>query len=110
SVINYVTFGSTMTTAGVAPSPVTIAAVYITSITVNYGTVGGSNGYELDASTSNFLGGVVLSSITTSSSLASLTVLALSPDTTYFLKVGALYNGATTYSSTLSTSTLTNFI
>src|SRR5437773_4231397 len=112
NVINYVTFGSTRTDAGPAPSPVNISNVYITSITVNYGTVGGSGGYELDASSTNFVGGVTLSSITTTGSLASLTVLALNPDTTYFLKVGSLWNGATSYtlSAPSSTSTLTNLI
>src|SRR2546429_235805 len=100
------------TNAGLAPSPVNISNVYVTSITVNYGTVGGSVGYELDASTTNFNGtGVVLSSITTNNALASLTVLALSPDTTYFLKVGSLWNSATTYTGTQpTTSTLTNLI
>src|SRR5205807_6087291 len=58
SVVNYVTFGSTRTDAGPAPSPVNITNVYVTSITVNYGTVGGSQGYELDASSTNFVGGV----------------------------------------------------
>ena len=110
SEVNYVTFGSTMTNAGPAPSPVNISAVYITSITVNYGTVSGSGGYELDASSTNFVGGVVLSSITTSSSLGSLTVFGLNPDTTYFLKVGSLWSGATSYtlSTPTSTSTLTS--
>src|SRR5205807_2305856 len=80
SAVNYVTFGSTRTDAGPAPSPVTIAAVYITSATVTYGTVSGSQGYELDASSTNFAGGVTLSSITTSSALSSLTAQGLSPD------------------------------
>src|SRR5256885_11469324 len=48
--VNYSTFGSTLTNAGDAPTAVTVGAVYITSITVTYGTVGGSLGYELDAS------------------------------------------------------------
>src|SRR5438552_229198 len=101
-----------MTLAGPAPSPVNIGAVYISSITVNYGTVSGSDGYELDVSSTNFVGGVVLSSITSSSSLGSLTVSALNPDTTYFLKVGSLWNGATSYALSVpsSTSTLTNLI
>ena len=49
-VVNYATALSTQTSAGVAPSPVTLSAVYVTSATVTYGTVSGSNGYELDAS------------------------------------------------------------
>src|SRR5437868_2174226 len=94
-VVNYVTFGSTLTSAGAAPSPVTLANVYITSITVTYGTVAGSNGYELDASSTNFAGGVTLSSATTVNGLGSLTVMGLIPDTTYYLKVGSLWNSAT---------------
>src|SRR4029077_12053458 len=109
---NYITIGSTLTNAGAAPTAVTLNAVYITSITINYGTVGGATGYELDASSTNFNGtGVILSSITAVNGLGSLTVQALNPDTTYFLKVGSLWSGATIYSGTQpSTSTLTNFL
>src|SRR5260370_795103 len=41
-----------------------------------------------------------------------LSVLALNPDTTSFLKVGSLWNGATSYTLSVpsSTSTLTNLI
>src|SRR5581483_10399117 len=104
-------FASTLTNAGPAPSPVTLANVYITSATLTYGTVAGASGYELDASTSNFSGGVVLSSSTTGSGLGTLTVAGLNPDTTYYLRAGSLWNGATIYSATQpSTSTLTNFL
>src|SRR5262249_55168595 len=34
----------------------------------------------------------------------------LNPNTTYFVRVGALYNGATTYSTVLATATLTTLI
>src|SRR4029077_7511701 len=44
SVVNYVTFGSTRTDAGPAPSPVNLTAVYIPSATTTYGTVTGSQG------------------------------------------------------------------
>src|SRR4029077_2177441 len=82
------------------------------SITITYGTVGGSQGYELDASSTNFNGtGVILSSITAVTGLGGLTVQALTPDTTYFLKVGSIFGAATSYSNTQpSTSTLTNFL
>src|SRR4029077_2551583 len=82
------------------------------SITITYGTVGGSQGYELDASSTNFDGtGVILSSITSNSALGGLTVQALTRDTTYLLKVGSIFGAATSYSTTQpSTSTLTNFL
>src|SRR4029077_1701483 len=56
--------------------------------------------------------GVIFSSVT-SASLTSLTVGTVSPlaaNTTYYLRIGALYNGATTYSGTLSSSPLTNLL
>src|SRR4029077_8083575 len=56
--------------------------------------------------------GVIFSSVT-SASLTSLTVGTVSPlaaNTTYYVRIGALYNGATTYSGTLSSSTLTNLL
>ena len=49
--------------------------------------------------------------MTTDNSVASLTVQGLNPDTTYYLKVGSLFSGATSYSATQpSTSTLTNLL
>src|SRR5213078_3445502 len=88
---------STLTISGLTPYTTYYLRAGATNwnSVVNYVTVGGSQGYELDASSTNFVGGVVLSSITTGSSLGTLTVLALNPDTTYFLKVGSLWNGAT---------------
>ena len=99
NVPNFVSL-STQTSAGVAPSPVSLTAVYITSATLTYGTVGGSQGYELDASSTNFAGGITLSSVTVSTSAASLTVQGLNPDTTYYFEVGSLFSGATSYSAT----------
>src|SRR5439155_11586863 len=56
--------------------------------------------------------GVVLSSVTSDSSITTLTVQALNPDTTYWLKLGSLWNGGTSYTLTVpqSTSTLTNYL
>src|SRR5262249_19711018 len=44
--------------------------------------------------------------------VAALTIQGLNPDTTYWLKVGSLFNGGTNYNLTIpqSTSTLTNLI
>src|SRR5262249_37590365 len=56
SVVNYIPFGSTRTDAGAAPSPANITAVYVSSIAVAYTAIGGAQGYELDASSTNFNG------------------------------------------------------
>src|SRR5262249_41839737 len=112
NVVNYITFGSTRTDSGASPAPANITAVYVSSIAVTYSTIAGSQGYELDASSTNFVGGVIKSSITTLGSVNSLTVQGLNPDTTYWLKVGSLFNGGTNYTLTIppSTSTLTNLL
>src|SRR5262249_4849820 len=101
-----------MTTVGPAPSPANITSVFITSATATYGTVAGSAGYEFDASSTNFTTGVVLSSITTDNTRTTLLVLGLNPDTTYFFKIGSLFNGSTSYATATpaSTSTYTNSI
>src|SRR5206468_9135286 len=100
NVVNYITIGSPSCDAGAAPSQATIGAVYITSITVNYTTVSGSGGYELDASSTNFNGtGVVLSSIRSEERRVGKEGRGRKPDTTYLLKAGSLWNGATTYTS-----------
>src|SRR5205085_2531435 len=80
------------------------------------GTVGGSQGYELDASSTNFDGtGTIYSSNTASGSLASLNVptrRSSDLNTTYFLKIGSIWNSATTYALTnpISTSTLASLL
>src|SRR5205807_7880741 len=53
--------------------------------------------------------------VTTNTSATTLTVSSaanLAPDTTYFVRIGALYNGATTYIATVpsSTSTLASLV
>src|SRR5262249_42748454 len=105
--------GSTLTSMGSNPSPANITAVYVSSVAVNYTTIGGAQGYELDASSTNFNGtGVILSSVTTLGSVSSLIVQNLNPDTTYSLKIGSLFNVGTNYSlaTPVSTSTLTNLL
>ena len=85
--------------------------MYVTSATLSWTAVTGSNGYEIDASSMQFTGGTILSTVTTNNATTSLTVLGLNPDTTYYFNVGSLWNGATTYSGTQpSTSTWTNLL
>src|ERR1019366_7157684 len=109
-VVNYASALSTVTLTGPAPV-VTSINVFVTSATVNYTLTAGSGGYELDVSSNNFGAGVIFSSVTTSAALGSLTILSgLNPDTTYQFKVGSLWNGATDYAATLSTSTWTSLL
>src|SRR6185312_16226285 len=108
-VLNFANVLSTQTLPGAAPGAPTITAVHLTSMTVTYATVGNSMGYELDASTMSTFAPVTTSSTTTDHTLGTLAfnVGTLDPNTTYYVRIGALYNGATNYSlSNPSTSTL----
>src|SRR5262249_40372942 len=113
-VVNYAVALTTRTDSGGAPGTPSFVAVYISSLSVTYGTVTNGQGYELDASTSGAdFYPVAASTVTTDNSRNSLSFNfgTLNPDTTYFVRIGALYNGATTYNATQpSTSTLTNVI
>ena len=114
NVPNFVTpTGSPATTvAGGAPGNPLITAVYVSSLTAAWGNVNSPSGYSLEASTMSDFTGTLISSVTTDGTMNGLTFNAaqLSPNTTYFVRVGALYNGATAYALTtpLSTSTLTS--
>ncbi len=78
-------------------------------MTMTWGDPGGTNGFVIDASTDPNFTGTILSSATADPSVLSLAVSGLVPNTTYFLQAGALYGGATTYSTQVSTmSTLAN--
>src|SRR3954465_5294582 len=102
-----------MTIAGAAPVP-TISQVYITSITVQWPDVANNTGYVMEAYDDLGYTNLVTSSATANGNAVTLTVNAtsLAANTTYWIKVGALYNGATSYAFTTpaSTSTLTSFI
>ena len=96
--------GSTYTTA--APINPTIVAASTSSITVAYGTIG-ALGYEVDASTAANFSGVIYSSAS-SSQAAALAPQGLDPNTTYYLRAGALWGQTTyyAYATPRSTSTL----
>src|SRR5205823_8703691 len=71
--------------------------------------------YDVEDSTIGILTGVISTTHTTTPSASTLTVSSaanLAPDTTYFVRIGALYNGATTYINTvpISTSTLASLV
>src|SRR5207253_9439536 len=92
-----------------------ISAVYLSTITATWTTVPNVTGYDVEASTmANFTGvrseerraGKAASTLTGSSAAN------LAPDTTYFVRIGALYNGATMNIATVpsSTSTLASLV
>ena len=111
---NWAILGSTCTSAQGVPSNPLITNVYISSLTVAWGTAAGATGYTMDASTAANFTGTVISSVTNSVSITTLTFNSgqLSPNTTYFVRVGSLSGGATSYANTTpaSTSTLTSLI
>ncbi|MBI4057015.1 MAG: gliding motility-associated C-terminal domain-containing protein [Elusimicrobia bacterium] len=108
---NYITIGSTKTLIGPPPTNPVISVMHISSAAITWGTVA-SQGYVVESSTRShpnaFTGNK--SSVTIDGNLAALTTISLNPNTTYFFRVGALWNGATSYADTLpiSSSTLSN--
>ena len=107
----YATVVST-TQAVPPPGNPQISAVAASSITVVWTSTSPSAGYEVDASTAADFSGTVLSTMTTDGTVTTLAVdsmTSLSPNTTYFIRVGNFDLGTTSYASTtLSTSTLTS--
>ena len=114
NVPNYVTpAGSPATTvAGGAPTSPLITNVYVSSLTATWGSVASPSGYSLEVSTMSNFTGTIISSVTPNGTSMGLSFNPgqLSANTTYFARVGALYNGATSYALTTpqSTSTLTS--
>ncbi|MFA6580128.1 MAG: LamG-like jellyroll fold domain-containing protein, partial [Elusimicrobiota bacterium] len=88
------------------PSNPVVSAVYLSSITVSYGLVG-AGGYVVEASTrSDFRADTIFSSSSLSTPL-SLSPQSLDPNTTYYLRAGALWGKATSYALTVPRSTST---
>ena len=97
------------------PGDAVLTAVYVTSVTVSEldDALSPSNGYELDASTAADFSGTIVSSSTTNSAVTTLTTPpSLWPNTTYYLRLGNIVSGTTSYANVTpaSTSTLANVI
>ena len=115
NVVNYTVMTATQTTAGRAVGNPQITSVYITTMTATWTAAPDPvTGYDVEASTASDFTGTLVATITTNTSALTLTFNngQLLANTTYFARVGALYNGATTYLNTVptSTSTLTSLI
>ncbi|MEK7389191.1 MAG: fibronectin type III domain-containing protein, partial [Elusimicrobiota bacterium] len=105
---NYAALGSTLTvtTPGAAPLNPAIYRVYGGSITLSWLAVNSDGGYVAQASTAANFSGELFSSATANGNAVFLTPGSLDTNTTYYLRVGALWGQTTSYASVLSTSSL----
>lgn len=73
------------------PAAPVFSGVFSTSVTISWTLpADGAEGFRLDASSTSFLGGTVVSSRTPSGAVVTLTVAGLQPATTYFFNLGSL--------------------
>lgn len=98
---NYTVLPSTKTGFPDPMAGVTLAPVWSSSATVSYTPNSAADGHVVEASVYRFFNVIARSSATPSATLSSLTISALSSNTTYFFRAGALYNGTTIYSNTV---------
>ena len=87
-----------------APGGPELSGVFVSSISVSWAPTD-SEGYALEASTAADFTGTLFSSTTADGAALGL-VVTLTPNTTYFMRVGALWGAVTSYASSLSTATL----
>jgi len=112
---NYAILGSTVTRLSTTPLTPRITAVSVSSLTVTWTIAEDvTGGYSLEASTASDFSGTLYSSTTADNFLSTMTfnLGTLAPDTTYFVRIGGLNGGTTSYAPTApaSTSTLTNLL
>jgi hypothetical protein len=107
SVSNYVVAGSTITLPGPAPTNPIISAVYLSSITVTWGGVSADDGYSADAFRDPGFTIPAGSSVTVNGAATGLALQGLTANTTYYLRVGSLYDDATNYAFTTPVATAT---
>jgi len=90
------------------PAAPAFTGVAATSVTISWTLpAGGAEGFQLNASSTDFLGGTVASSQTPSGTVVTLTVAGLLPATTYFFNLGSLnWQGQGDFASVLTTVTL----
>src|SRR5438132_4706628 len=92
----------TRTLAGGPPvNPALVMPPGVSTMTVTYGDPGGTSGFTIDASTDMAFSGTILSSSTANVTVTTLTLSGLAPNTTYFIRAGALYGASTTYTNTV---------
>ncbi|MBI4425935.1 MAG: gliding motility-associated C-terminal domain-containing protein, partial [Elusimicrobia bacterium] len=104
---NFSAAGSTRTLIGPPPADAAPATVWRSSIAVSWPAIPSDDGYSVEASTAADFSGLRLSSVTASGAATTLAVGGLDANATYFLRVGALWNGATAYVQASPASTAT---
>jgi len=112
---NYALAASTCTKSPYPDSPPIdprVLSVFTSSLTVSWVPSDPENGYLLSASTSSDFSGTVFSSKTVDGTAEGLTVYepALSSNTVYYVRAGAVWGNTTYYAETLSTSTLAGLV
>ncbi|MBU2574932.1 MAG: hypothetical protein KKH28_12730, partial [Elusimicrobia bacterium] len=110
---NYILAGSTCTLKpppGASPFDPEISAVFMSSMTMTWTSASSDDGYLVQASTALDFTGTISSSETADGTLETLTVSepSLDSNTTYYLRVGALWGETTSYAATQAASTLAN--
>ncbi len=90
------------------PSAPAISEVTSTKVMITWTLpVDGAAGFKLDGSSTNFLGGIVVSSRTANGVTVTLTLSGLAPDTTYYFNLASLnWQSEGNFTSVLSTLTL----
>ena len=89
--------------SNLAPSNPVVSQINLSSVTIAFGAVGASN-YKVDGSTASDFSGVLFSATGISSPLSSQ---GLAPNTTYYLRVGALWGPTTFYANANPASVIT---
>lgn len=90
------------------PDAPAFTGVFATSVTISWTLpAGGAEGFRLDGSSTNFLGGAVSSSQTPSGTVVTLTATGLFSDTTYYFNLGSLnWQSDINFNTVLTTRTL----
>ncbi|PKM97926.1 MAG: hypothetical protein CVU79_05705 [Elusimicrobia bacterium HGW-Elusimicrobia-3] len=97
---NFSVLGSTRTGFPGNPAGVLLDNVWSSSAAVSFTPGIAAEGHVAEASVYRFFNTVAASSASPSGTISNLVIPGLSPNTTYYFRAGALYNGATVYSNT----------
>ena len=97
---NFSVLGSTRTGFPGNLAGVSLDNVWSSSAAISFTPGIAAEGHVADASVHRFFNTVAFSSASPSGTISSLVIPGLAPNTTYYFRAGALYNGATVYSNT----------
>lgn len=100
---NYSVLSSTRTGFPGPLTGVALADIWSSSAPVTFTPGTAAEGHVAEASVYRFFTGAIISSATSDGSASGLIVTGLDPNTTYYFRAGALYNGATIYTNTSPT-------